>query len=235
MSNLHHRNEEGAQLTAITEATMSKPVGIAKPGRQLGFNLIEVVVSMSLLVTAGAMGGPPLANFLHRSKIEGAAYEMSALVRASRAIAITRGAPVVVRLDPATGELVAFADLHGEDLADQADGVFNPIEGRPPRLTDYEIGRVRLPGSVFFTAPDGGSGIDSVAGFNNPGALPEDCAIFIDDGSLEAPGAFRLADARGNYLEIIAAPRTATRIEVRKWDGEYWLSRGQTGRGWNWN
>ena len=202
---------------------------------QAGFNLVEIAVSMTLLVTAGAVGAPPLANFLHRSKVEGAAYEMSALLRASRAIAITRGAPAVVQLDPATGELVAFADLHGEDLVEQPDGVFNPISGRPERLTDYEIGRVQLPKGVFFTAPEGRNGLESIEGFNNPGSLPEDRAIFIEDGSLEAPGAFRIADSRGNYLEVIAAPRTATRIEVRKWDGSYWLSRGQEGSGWDWN
>jgi prepilin-type N-terminal cleavage/methylation domain-containing protein len=202
---------------------------------QAGFNLIEMVVSMTLLVTAGAMGAPPLANFLHRSRVEGAAYEMSSLLRASRAIAITRGAPAVVSLDPATGELVAFADLHGPTLGDEPDGVFNPIAGRPERMTDYEIGRVQLPNGVFFTAPEGTTGPESVEGFNNPGALPDDNAIFLEDGSLEAPGAFRLADGRGNYLEVIAAPRTATRIEVLKWDGSYWLSRGQNGLGWDWN
>lgn len=202
---------------------------------QAGFNLAEVVVSVSLLLTAGAMGAPPLANYLHRSKVEGAAYEMSALLRASRAIAITRGAPAVVELDAATGELVAFADLHGETLNDEPDGLYNPISGRPHRLTDYEIGRVKLPKGVVFAAPEGLSGLDAVAGFNNPGSLPEQRAIFVEDGSLEAPGAFRLGDSRGNYLEIMAAPRTAARIEVRKWDGAYWLSRGDNGTGWEWN
>jgi hypothetical protein len=202
---------------------------------QAGYNIVEVLVSMVVLVTAGAVSGPPLANFVHRSRVEGAAYEMSALMRASRAIAITRGASTVVKLDAATGELIAFADLHGEALDEEPDGVFNPISGRPQRLTDYEIGRVALPTGVFFTAPDGLAGVESVEGFNNPGALPDDAAVFLEDGSLEAPGAFRLADARGNYLEVMAAPRTATRLEVRKWDGSYWLSRGQGGSGWEWN
>jgi hypothetical protein len=206
-----------------------------KRSGQAGFNVIEVIISMTLLVTAGAVSGPPLVNFLHRSKVEGAAYEMSTLLRASRAIAITRGAPAVVQLDPSTGELVAFADLHGPTIADEADGVFNPLAGRPERLTDYEIGRVRLPAGVFFTAPEGTTGVESIEGFNNPGPLPDDHAIFLEDGSLESPGAFRLADARGNYLEVIAAPRTATRIEVLKWDGSYWLSRGQGSTGWDWN
>jgi type II secretory pathway pseudopilin PulG len=211
------------------------PVTQPKHSRQAGFNVIEVIVSMTLLVTAGAVSGPPLVNFLHRSKVEGAAYEMSTLLRASRTIAITRGAPAVVQLDPVAGELVAFADLHGPTLEDEPDGVFNPIPGRPQRLTDYEIGRVKLPSGVFFTAPEGTTGLASIEGFNNPGGLPDDHAIFLDDGSLESPGAFRLADARGNYLEVIATPRTATRIEILKWDGTYWLSRGQGGTGWDWN
>lgn len=214
---------------------MEHTVETRQARKQAGYNIVEVMVSMVVLVTAGAVSGPPLANFVHRSKVEGAAYEMSALMRASRAIAITRGSATVVKLDAGTGELIAFADLHGEALDEDPDGVFNPIAGRPERLTDYEIGRVRLPSGVFFTAPDGLAGLESVEGFNNPAPLPDDSAVFLEDGSLEAPGAFRLADARGNYLEIIAAPRTATRLEVRKWDGSYWLSRGQGGSGWEWN
>jgi len=199
-----------------------------------GFSLAEVAVSMSLLVTASMVGAPPLANFLHRSKVEGTAYEMSTLLRASRAIAITRGTPTVVHLDPDTGELVAFADLHGEDTTQTPDGVFNPIAGRPERMTDYEIGRVRLPTGVFFAAPGGTSGLDAIEGFNNPSPLPDHNAIFIEDGSLRCPGAFRIADTRGNYLEV-ATPLNGTRIEVRKWSGEWWLERGDDGHGWGWN
>jgi hypothetical protein len=202
--------------------------------RQAGFNIAELLVSMTLLLTAGVVGTPPLAGYLQRSKLEGAAFEMSTLMRASRSIAITRGSTTVVRLDPSTGELVAFADLHGETPAADPDGIFDPIAGRPERLTDYEIGRIRLPGGISFSAPDGTTGVDSVEGFNNLSPLPDDVAIFLEDGSLESPGAFRLADSRGNYLELIATSTAATRVEVLKWDGRWWLSRGARGAGWTW-
>lgn len=202
--------------------------------RQAGFNLAEVAIGLSLFMTVGALGGPPLANYIHRAKLEGGAYEMSALLRASRAIAITRGTPAIVRVDTTTGDLVAFADLHGETESQDPDGIFNPIAGRPQRLTDYEIGRVPLPSGAVFGDPDGDLGLGSIEGFENPTGLPSKVVIFVEDGSVRAPGAFRVADGRGNYLEIVAAPRAATRIEVRKWDGSYWLSRGQGVGAWEW-
>jgi hypothetical protein len=202
---------------------------------EAGFNLIEVVVISSLLLTAGVLSTPPLVGVLNRTKVEGAANDMSALMRASRAIAITRGGSAVVCVDDGAGELIAFADVHGVELDDEPDGLLNPIVGQPERSTDYEIGRVRLPSGVAFADPDGQRGLDSVAGFANPDGLPAGCAIYREDGSLEATGAFRLADARGNALELIAAPRTAARVEVRKWTGTAWASRGEGGRGWDWD
>jgi hypothetical protein len=215
--------------------------GFARPSssrgidRSAGFNLAEIVVALSLLLTAGVMSTPPLREFLRRSKVESALQEASTLLRASRSIAITRGTPAVVFVDLGTRSLVAFADVHGEALADDPDGEFHPIPGQPQRRTDYEIGRVTMPPSVAFADPWGGADLDSIEGFANPGTLPAGSAIFLPDGSIEAPGAFRFRDERGNYLETIATPLTGVRVEIRKWDGEAWRSRGEGGHAWEWN
>jgi hypothetical protein len=203
--------------------------------RAAGFNLTEVSFVLSVVLTAGVLTTPPLTGFLLRTKTEAAMVEASALLRASRSIAITRGKPAVVVIEPETRSLVAFADVHGETANDDPDGAFNPIVGAPQRRTDYEIGRVTLPAGASFTAPGGETGQDSVGGFYNPVPLPRGVAIFLSDGSVSATGAFRVADARGNYLETIAAPRTSVRVEIRKWDGEAWRSRGEGGSAWQWN
>jgi hypothetical protein len=199
-----------------------------------GFNLIEVALGLSLLVSAGSVSGPPVAGALHRARVEGTADEIALMLRASRALAAMRGSPVVVTVDPTWGGLVAFADLHGETAELAPDGVFNPIADRPPRLTDYEIGRFRLPGGIGFDAPGGSSGLASVDGFDNPDRLPDRRAIFLEDGSVESAGAFRLADTRGNYLEILTAPRNPVDIQVLKWDGARWVGRGPHGAPWEW-
>lgn len=202
--------------------------------RQVGFNLVEIVLALSIAVGVGAVSAPPLAGYLHRSKLQGASYEMSVLMRAARSIAITRGSPVVVHMGSDGGELVAFADLHGEDLAKSPDGLFNPIDGRPQRMTDYEVGRVRIPNGVAFVDHDGNQGADAVTGFNNPNPIPDKQAVFLEDGSIRSSGAFRIGDGRGNFLQIAAAPVAQARIDVQKWDGSYWLSRGQGGTSWKW-
>jgi hypothetical protein len=203
--------------------------------RQAGFNLAEIAVTISVLLTAGAMTTPPLAGLLRRSKVETAVQEASALMRASRSIAITRGTPAVVIADSSTRTLIAFADVHGAGLADDPDGVFNPLPGQPQRTTDYEIGRVVLPAMLDFVDPWSGGGLDSIAGFDNPGTLPDGSAIFLPDGSIASIGAFRFADANGNCLETTAGPRNAVRVDIRKWDGTAWRARGEGGRPWAWN
>lgn len=201
---------------------------------QGGFNLAEVLVGLSAVALAGSLGGPPLAGFLHRSKVEGFAYDVSAVMRASRAIATTRGANTVVALDVDAGAIVAFADVNGETVTDLADGLFNPLDGLPYRRTDYEIARIPLPTGVHFEEPGGKQDEESIIGFDNSDPLPQGEAIFLEDGSVDAPGAIRIADERGNYFEIATTSR-AGRVEVRKWDGNaYWLSRGE-GDGWEWH
>jgi len=199
-----------------------------------GFNLVEIVVVLSVLLTASVMSTPPLTGFLHRSKVETALQESAALLNAGRSIAITRGTPAVVFVDPSTRSLVAFADVHGAELDDEPDGEFNPLPGQPPRRTDYEIGRVVLPAQVAFGDPSGGADLDSVEGFENPDGLPQGRAILLPNGSIEAIGSFRFADTHGNYLETVATPRNAVRIEIRKWDGATWRSRGEGGHAWEW-
>jgi prepilin-type N-terminal cleavage/methylation domain-containing protein len=206
----------------------------AEGRREAGFSLLEVLVTLTIFVVSGSIGMPALLNYLQRAKLEGAARETVMMLHATRLEAITRGAPTVVAIDEDSGDLVAFADVDGEDSLDPPDGIFNPVTGDRYRETDYELGRLRLPNGVRFADPDGNLGVDSVAGFENPAPLPDRIVYFQIDGTVADDGALRVADLRGNFLEARIAATTTARVEIRKWDGTIWREQGEEEGAWVW-
>ncbi len=202
-------------------------------GRNSGFTLFELLATFAILALASSLALPGLLNFIHRSKLEGAARQAVSMMQISRLEAIKRGVPAVVIVDPVQGELVAFADVDGASTTDPPDGIFNPVSGEPLRLTDYELGRFRLPNGIALGDPDGNEGIAAVAGFMNAAPLPQKRAVFRMDGSAEDDGAFRFRDLRGNFLEARLVAPTTARLEVRKWDGSDWRAAGEEGA-WVW-
>ena len=201
--------------------------------REKGFSLIELLVAMTTLAVAATMGMPALVNYMQRAKLEGAARQVAMLMYSTRLEAITRGAPAAVAIDAATGELFAFVDIDGATTTDPPDGVFNPKAGDAFRRTDYELGRLRMPSGVTLQSPNGDLGIDSVDGFVNEAPIPSGIAYFAIDGTIGDVGAFRIGDARGNFLEARVAAATTARVELRKWEGTKWREQGEEEGAWN--
>lgn len=83
-----------------------------------------------------------------------------------------------------------------------------------------------LPDSVKFEAPLSQTAIDVDGG----------CFVFQPDGSVKEPGAVRIADVRGNFLEVRVEPRATARVQVRKWDetDSRWYTRAEGGKAWEW-
>jgi type II secretory pathway pseudopilin PulG len=208
----------------------------SRSSQTAGFTVLELLVMMTTLALAATIAMPALLNFMQRAKLEGAARQTVQMLHSTRLEAITRGAPSVVTLDPDSRELVAFVDVDGATTTDPPDGLFNPKDGDPYKQTDYELGRFRLPDGVDFVTPDGDDGIDSIDGFANPAPIPAHIAYFGIDGSVADDGAFRIADARGNFLEARIAAATTARVELRKWDGSEWREQGEEEEGgaWTW-
>jgi prepilin-type N-terminal cleavage/methylation domain-containing protein len=202
---------------------------------QRGFSLIEVLVTMTTLAVAATMGMPSLLNYMQRAKLEGAARQVAMMMHSTRLEAITRGAPAAVAIDESTGELYAFVDIDGATTNDPPDGIFNPKAGDAYRRTDYELGRLRLPSGVTLQSPSGDLGLDSVDGFANAAPIPAGIAYFAIDGTIGSVGAFRVGDARGNFLEARVAAATTARVELRKWEGSAWREQGEEEGAWKFN
>ncbi len=208
-----------------------------------GFSFIEMIVALAILGILAGIGYPALLSFLHRGKIEGISSKTSLLTQRTRMEAMKRGVRTVVSIDPATRQVIAFADVHGVAATDPSDGIFNPIGGMPARTTDYVIARYDLPTGVAFASPTD-TDLDSVDGFVNPGNPdpPDQQAIFSTDGSVLATGAFRFADQRGNFLEVRVAPQATGKAQVRKYndtlpvnaDGSHWYAKREGGQPWIW-
>jgi prepilin-type N-terminal cleavage/methylation domain-containing protein len=203
-----------------------------------GFTLTEVLVVLAILGIIAAFGIPALQDMIQRSKLLGIAEQTSATLRRARFEAIKRNRPAVVRIDGSGDQLVivAFIDVDGvegsanEDLPDL---IFNPHSGKAPRETDYELQRLSVPARVTQTTPDGS---DSVEGFTaDPGGGASNIAVFDPDGSLRNVGAFRFADAVGNFIEVRAAPASTGRVTLQKWQDGGWLEQGLSGgESWQW-
>lgn len=213
------------------------PPGPARCEGARGFTLIEVLVVVGVLTVVLALGIPAIQNLIVRSKTEGFARDASAIMQRTRLEAIKMNREGAVFLDAANRRLVAFID------ADR-DGVFNP-GGVPPRTTDYVLARLDLPSNVEFEDQDGNTGKASVLGNTTvevDGAdLP--APIFQPDGSIDEPVAdafaYRVADLRGNVLEVRIAPAATGKVRVRKWQDGEWLStvdpQDPKSKPWRWN
>jgi prepilin-type N-terminal cleavage/methylation domain-containing protein len=184
--------------------------------RRSGFSLIELLVVLALFSIIMAFTFPQFLGMLARIKIEGAARETVTLMRAARIEAVRRSCYGVVMIDPALKQVVAFADL-------DSDGIFD--------ATDVLVGRLDLPTQLSFKDEDGDTGLDSVDGLDNPD-LADKQVMYKNDGSVLSIGAIRLADHRGNLLEVNVDPQATGRVQIRKYNGTEWLAKGEGAREW---
>lgn len=195
--------------------------------RHRGFSLVELLVVLVLLLLLAVLSFPSLHKMILRSRLQGHAGEAVSLLEAARLESIRHSRPVVVELANGARGLFAFIDQDHDLTYD-------------PGL-DVEVGRRTLPGGLTYGGPaDASDPADraAVQGFTvaGPGGA---VAVFEPDGSVRDSGAFRLADARGNYLEIRIEPAATGRVRVRKWQertagGFSWVGPGDIGHPWRW-
>jgi prepilin-type N-terminal cleavage/methylation domain-containing protein len=188
-----------------------------------GFTLLEVLVVMAVLGIAMVIFAPGLYRFLNRAKLEGTARDTAALLQRARLEAVTRSIQAVVRVT-ADDEVFAYGDVNG-------DNVYNPDSALRYGRTDFTLGRFALPRGITLAAPGSQPVIEGLTDVSGLGTV----ARFNANGSIAAIGAFRFGDERGNFLEVRIEPQASSRVQVRKWDGEEWHTRGGGTEPWRWD
>lgn len=202
-----------------------------------GFTLFELLVVIALIGIMATMTIPNFLRLIQRSKLTGITQESSLLLRMARDYAIRYNTDTVVRIDTTTNEIIAFVDMDGVLIGDPVDRIFNPIAGQPHRATDWELARYPLPSRVTFDAP----AADPYPGGGNPvwaftPIAGENVAVFEPDGSADLRGAFRFADAYGNFLQVRVEPAATGRVRIEKFhDADVaWYFRNENDKPWEW-
>lgn len=207
----------------MAPALLSTPLTMKTESSGRGFTLIEMTVVLAIFMMVALLTFPKILSIANRSRIEGTAQQAAMLMRSARLQAIKRNCYGVVMIDPGGRKVLAFADV-------DRDGFFDPEDAQP----DILVGVVDLPFRVFFRDDEGDEGLASVEGFNNPEVpvdLPDQQAMFREDGSILNPGALRVGDDRGNLLEV-SVPTTSGIIEIRKHEAGYYRRKGDNTSAW---
>jgi prepilin-type N-terminal cleavage/methylation domain-containing protein len=197
-----------------------------------GFTLLEVLVVVAIIGIMALWGYPALLNTLNRVKLTGIARETSLLLQQARMEAIKRALNTeVLYLDAVSCAggvpcFLAFVDVDGD--------------GAYIAANDDEIGgTLPIPNGIELRAPtqaaEGTKAID--AWDDAPRA--NDGPVYNTDGSVDKAGAFRLADGRGNYLEVRIEFLGTGKPTLQKWFGGgdpdiNWYENGELGNTWEW-
>jgi prepilin-type N-terminal cleavage/methylation domain-containing protein len=178
---------------------------------QRGFNLIELVVSLAVLMSLLMMGAPTLLRMNGDLRVHLAAQEVVGILRLARAYAVRHGANVAVkfRTDRKTGEVTftVYRDGDGDGVLnrDISSGV-DPQVAPPGRLTNLGRGiGFGFPPGVVPRDPSSGRAMDRL---DDPIRFNEsDLASFGLLGT-STPGSLYLTDG----VRRLAAVRVFNRV-----------------------
>lgn len=183
-----------------------------------GFTLVEMLIALLIAIILLTLGAPELRKMILRSKLESISREASFLFQRARIEAIKTGSAGCVQLISSEAQLFAYVDLAEVDASGNRTDVpfdFQPNTSLAAEIQDRAIAQFPLPIGINLGAP--GSEV-TVRGFTTIASDPDPVVCFQSDGSVVNTGAYRLADSRGNYLEIAVEPAATGKITVRKWD-----------------
>lgn len=195
-----------------------------------GFTLVELLVVLALIGILALIGLPWMFGTLNRAKLVGAARETATIMQLARMESVKYSVPTQVIYDSANGIFTAFADLNRNDAFDAG----------TDRLV---VANYRLPRGIYLWGPTDGNAelTNAIADWDDNAvcADPHDGPIFRPDGSTNCPGAFRLRDNNGNFLEVRVLFPATSKLSIRKWFGggdpdDNWFENGEANNKWEW-
>lgn len=204
---------------------------IDRSSGERGFTLIELLVVIVLIGILALWGIPTLLNTLNRARLVGASKEIATMIQVGRLEAIKKGGlngdiqnrVVALRYNIGNRSFDLLLD-------DTADGFFNPGTAI--------LGRYTLPTGVYLQAPGepNPEGSNAIDGWDAAGPDQWDGPIFVSDGSVRRAGAYRIADTRGNFLEVRVDFPATGKIVIQKWFPAQtdWFENGEGENYWQW-
>ena len=134
------------------------------------FTLVELMIVITIVIGAAAIGFPAFSKWVKQSKVEFAANSAQNLCALARQTAIRNGVPTVMAADLVRQEFFVFSNV------DRDSGyAYAPDPSATNRTVDYEVARVPLPqdAQVSFGGPgstsSGGGGGNGNGGGNGGG------------------------------------------------------------------
>lgn len=201
----------------MAPALLSTALTMKTETSERGFTLIEIIVVMAILMIVAVFTYPNILAIANRNRIEGSAQHIRTLMHSSRLQAIKQKCYGVVMIDPAARKVIAFLDRDRNGELDSE---------------DTQLGVVDLPFQVHFRDEAGAEGLASVEEFDNPDPLPEKRAIFKEDGTLASTGALRVADDRGNAMEVFAENASLVPVIRKHEGGSVYIPKGDASSAW---
>lgn len=194
------------------------------PWNENGFNLVELIVVLTIFVLLAAFGVPPILELTGDLRLHLAAQELGGTLRLARSEAALRGLNVAVKFRPGQGgaTYTLYRDGDGDGVLnrDIDTGVDRPLS--LPRPLQYLGSQMRFGFPPGRKVRDPGSprqwlSVQDPIRFNN-----SDLASFGPTGT-STPGSVYLTDGKRRLMAVRLTSRTGKpRIIVYDFEEEVW-------------
>jgi hypothetical protein len=210
----------------MADAHESGALRLPESGR-LGF--LEGLVALAAIGILVLATLPWLFSTLSRARLTRSARDAVEMVELARLQATKLAVRTYVSFDTGSRTFSAFADVDGS--------------ARYEADVDFALGApLELPRAIELMGPSDPApgGAHAVVGLLGDLSSGQVSAVFLPDGAALAGGAFRLADLRGNFLEVRIPVESSLPVQLRKWAGgpdpeDNWLEGNRSGHPWRWD